>query len=283
MNGPPLLAHTGVDHLGLALLGVALVVVYGLAWSRAGESTGRLAAWIGGVGALLVASLPVMEDAAESSFTGHMVQHLIMIIVAAPLLVAARPFVTVGRGYGLATTAAGRSTGRWWRRWSPVLAPIVFVGVLVVTHLTDVYDAALGDRLVHEVTHVGYLTGALMVWSAVLAPRPRSGPARIGVALGVIAGGALLGLVLLSAPEPLVDTYARQAGPVEALADQRRAASLMWVAEMATTLPLLIVAAWRWATAEEQAARRAEALADAGGDIRRPMSEGANRRAGLRG
>ena len=79
---------------------------------------------------------------------------------------------------------------------------------------------------------------------------------------GVIAGGALLGMILLAATEPLMPTYAARLGADRALDDQRAAAAIMWVTGMFTTLPLLVLAVWRWASAEERIARRAEALAD---------------------
>ena len=80
---------------------------------------------------------------------------------------------------------------------------------------------------------------------------------------GVIAGGALLGMILLSATAPLMPTYEARLGAARALDDQRAAAALMWVTGMLTTLPLLVLAVWRWASTEERIARRAEALADA--------------------
>ena len=79
---------------------------------------------------------------------------------------------------------------------------------------------------------------------------------------GVIAGSAFLGVILLAATEPLMPTYDARLGADRALDDQRTAAAIMWVTGMLTTLPLLVVAVWRWASAEERIARRAEALAD---------------------
>ena len=87
--------------------------------------------------------------------------------------------------------------------------------------------------------------------------------ARIGSVFGVIAGSALLGMILLPATEPLMPTYEARLGADEALDDQRSAAALMWASGMFTTLPLLVVAVWRWASTEQRVAQRAEALADA--------------------
>jgi putative membrane protein len=49
-------------------------------------------------------------------------------------------------------------------------------------------------------------------------------------------------------------------GVADAVADQHNGAALMWVGGMALTLPLVLVAVWRWASAEEQAVRRREQL-----------------------
>lgn len=261
MPATAVLAHGGADHLALGLVAAALVAIYGWAWVCAGGSDlRRLAAWVGGVGLVLAASLPFMERLAGRSFTGHMVQHLLVIVLAAPLLVVAEPLAALQRGRIVPPTAAGRRLGRWWRRWAAVVAPLVFVGVLYATHLSDIYDAALGDRLLHEAEHAAYLAGAVMIWAAVLGRRRANALGRLGVAFAVTAGGALLGMILISAPEPLIPTYVVRLGAAEALADQRRAAALMWVTGMLTTLPLLVIAVWRWARAEERAAHRTEAL-----------------------
>ena len=96
-------------------------------------------------------------------------------------------------------------------------------------------------------------------------------PARIGAVFAVAVGGALLGMVLLSAPTPLIPTYEAGLGTEEALSDQRSAAALMWVGGMLTTVPLLLLAVWRWAATEERVALRAEALRDAESPITLPV------------
>ncbi len=259
-----MLAHTGLDHAATGLLAAAAVAGYGLAWLRLPHpSTARLASWIGGVALVLLASLPLMERLAERTFAGHMVQHLIVIIGAAPLLVLARPVHTLLRVGWLPTTPLGRRVGAWWHRTAPLLGPALFVVVMFATHLTPVYDDALGNRFLHEAEHAAYLLSACAMWTAMLGARRSSGAARVGGVFGVIAGSAFLALILMAAAEPLVPAYEARLGADGALADQRNAAAIMWASGMFTTVPLMIAAVWRWAATEERVARRAEALADA--------------------
>lgn len=261
-----MIAHGAVaEHAALAAVAVMAVAAYGWGWTRTSRpSTARLASWVGGVGALALAVSPPVERWAQDSFTGHMVQHLLMIVVAAPLLVLAAP-VRVARALPGAPrpSPVERRAGRWWRANGAVAAAGLFVAVLFVTHLTGIYDGALGNRALHDGEHVAYVASAVLLWSGIGAAGRRAAPARIGAVFGVIAGSALLGVVLLTASEPLMDTYADRLGRADALADQRVAASLMWVGGMALTVPLLLVSVWRWAGAEQRAAERAEALAQA--------------------
>lgn len=260
-----MLAHTSpIEHAVLVAAGVIAVSCYGWAWLRSpptSRASWRLWSWAAGVSVLAVSTSPPLERIAQESFTGHMVQHLLMIVIAAPLIVVARPVRTIRGGIaGARPTASERAVARWWRSWGPVLAPAAFVGVLYVTHLTTIYDDALRNRVVHDAEHVAYFATALALWAIVRSAGRASAPARVGAVFAVIAGSALLGVVLLTVSAPLIDTYAESLGPSDALDDQRAAASLMWVGGMALTLPLLITAVWRWAAAEQRAAERAERL-----------------------
>jgi len=259
-----ILAHSGVDHVAIGVLAAAAIGAYGLAWLRTPRpSTRRLWCWVAGVGLVVVASLPAMEGVAERTFAGHMVQHLIVIILAAPLLVLARPVHTLLLAGWLSTTASGRRLGSWWHRAAPLLGPGLFVVVLFATHLTSIYDDALSNRWLHEAEHAAYLLSACAMWTAVLGVGRVGAVARVGSVFGVIAASAFLGVVLMAATEPLVPTYAARLGVDGAVDDQRAAASIMWVTGMFTTLPLLVAAVWRWASTEQKVAQRAEALADA--------------------
>jgi putative membrane protein len=224
--------------------------------------TWRLWCWIAGVLLVVVAS-PFMETLAQDSFAGHMVQHLLVIIGAAPLLVVGRPVHTLQRAGWLPTTGIGRRAGVLWHRWSPALGPGLFLVVMYVTHLTSVYDDALGNRWLHESEHAAYLLSACAMWAAIVGVRRTGAAMRVGAVFGVIALTSILALILMGATRPLMPTYELRLGFTKALSDQRTAATIMWVTGMFTTMPLLIAAVWRWASTEEKVARRAEALADA--------------------
>jgi len=257
------IAHTGIDHVAVGVVGALFVALYGAAWLRlAHPSTGRLWAWIGGVALVVVASLPFMETLAQESFSGHMVQHLVVIIGAAPLLVLARPVHTLMSVGWIPATATGRRMGVLWHRWAPALGPGLFLLVMFATHLTPIYDDALGNRWLHESEHAAYLLSACAMWAAVVGVRRTGAAARVAAVYGVIALSSFLGLILMASARPLMPTYEARLGFDHALSDQRSAAAIMWVTGLLTTLPLLVAAVWRWASAEEQMARRAESLAD---------------------
>ena len=262
-----MLAHTSPIAHGTFIVGCcAALAAYGVAWVRTPSaqtptrSPARLWSWAGGLVALAVSTAPTAETWAAASFTGHMVQHLLMIVVAAPLLVLARPVSTVSSTWPWPRSVHHRAASSWWRRTGPWLAPALFLATLYVTHLTDLYDAALGNQFLHDVEHLAYVGTACALWSVATSRGRASAPRRVGAVFAVIGGSALLWVVVLSATTPLVPTYARDLGVEGAIDDQRGAASLMWVGGMAITLPLLVVSVWRWAAAEERIAERVESV-----------------------
>ena len=258
-----MIAHASTaEHATLIVGSVAAVAIYGAAWLRqTNPATIRLLSWVTGVFFLAAATSPWMETLASETFTGHMVQHLMLIVIAAPLFVLAQPVRTLQAAWpGFRSSRRERLLANNWRRAGPIVAPMLFVAVLFLTHLTGLYDAALGNRFLHDAEHLAYVLAAVLLWVAARGAGTSAAVGRVGSAFAVIAGSAMLGIVLLSASTPLFNTYIDRLGTDAALDDQRVAASLMWVGGMATTLPLLLVAVWRWASAEERIADRAEHL-----------------------
>jgi putative membrane protein len=166
--------------------------------------------------AVIVATLsPALEAAASRRLSTHMVQHLLLVLVAAPLLVAGRPVRLERPGLRIVT--------------HPVVALTLSVGGFWVWHLPRLYDAALTHIPLHVVEHGVFLGGGLLFWAIVLDPGPRR---RLGLgATCAFVFAAMLVNIWLSAgltfsSRPL---YAAYQGSAQALSDQQLAGVIMWV------------------------------------------------------
>ena len=210
---------------------------------------------------------------AEESFTGHMVQHLLVIIVAAPLLVLARPVHTSMRGRldpgdGRPAGAIGAlwhryAAGRSARRCSSSCCSSPTSRRSTTGPSTTAW--------LHELEHAAYLLGAVRDVGGRARRRAQRAPWRGSVAVFGVDRRRRL-----ARHDPAVGD--RAADPDLRGAPRRRARRSTTSARrrrscgsagMLTTVPLLVLAVWRWASTEERIARRAEALADAATDRRR--------------
>lgn len=206
--------HPSATFLNLDLIGpVLLLAVAALVRSRR-DSVVLLAA----AGALTVAALPPVHDAAHRSVTGHMGQHLVLLVVAAPLigLVAAEApgrFRANGAVRRVARISVGHPV-------APVVAGAAHAAVVLAWHVPGPYDAAVDSVLLHGLEHATMVgTGAW--WWATVAHHARRRAVAAGVIslFGVASVGAGLGVLMMFAPDPL---YAQ--GGVE---DQQIAGALM--------------------------------------------------------
>jgi cytochrome c oxidase assembly factor CtaG len=254
-----MIAHTSVaQHALLAAVGVLAVAGYAVRWSRRRRaSIVEPVMWAIGIAVLLAGTSPPFEHAADSSFTWHMAQHLVLGLVATPFLVLARPGRLIAE-----SSPALRGHARALRagRIGPVAAAGIAVVLMFVVHAGPVYDLALRHQFVHDVQHVLFLVAGVLFWVGALGMRARHGPARLVAALTAAAGLTLLSVWILTLDTPLSDEYVDRRGYASALRDQRMGAGLMWVGMIALTMPLLMLAVWRWAAAEQRQAERREQL-----------------------
>ena len=182
---------------------------------RGGTVSGwRVAASAGGWLGVLVALSAPLDRLAHTSFAAHMVQHLLLIAGAAPLLLLADPFaalcwalpapVRVRAGRLLRVGAPLRAL---WRGLTAVsVAWLAHVAAVWLWHLPRAYDAAVADRVVHDVEHLVFFGTAVLFWWPIVQPAPRlRTPAGYGIRVGylVLAAlqGALLGLLLAMSRE----------------------------------------------------------------------------------
>lgn len=247
-------------RLAVLLPLAAAAAVYALGWWRLGRrSPARLGPWYAarlGLGAGGLATLGVallaLDRAAHERFSAHMLQHLLLLSVAAPAILAADPLPAVLWALParlrrrLPALLAARAPARrgWALLTRPALAWTLHAVVLWGWHWPAAYDRALADRALHDLEHLTLLAAGLLFWWPVLAPAPRlrpvALPARVVyLVLGAFQGGAL-GILLAATPTPL---YA-YAAP-DALADQARGGVLMWAGAGAIDMLAVLLLVWR--------------------------------------
>lgn len=219
----------------------------------------RTRCFTGAMVALTVALISPLDAMSSALASAHMVQHVLLVLVAAPLLALSAPSSTLLRGSPLAVRQA---TSRWRRRFGlthanlgplrhPVTLWLVHVAVLWLWHARVLYDAALSNEFVHFLEHAGFLVTGLLFWRVVVGAR---GAGRVSHGFGVmlVFGMALqsvfLSVLLVFARTPWYAGYAATTRPwgVEHLADQQLAGAIMWVPAglVYVAAGLLLMVAW---------------------------------------
>jgi putative membrane protein len=190
---------------------------------------------------LATAAISPLHEAGEISFSLHMLEHELLMLIAAPLLVLAQPLETMLWAF---PAAARKIMGRWirsralqgsWRFSSgAVVATILQAAALWLWHAPALFERALASDAWHITQHLSFLISALLFWSAMF----HSNAARGGKALAVlclfatsVVSGAL-GALMAFAQSPWYARYASMGltpfglTPIE---DQQLAGLLMWI------------------------------------------------------
>ena len=191
---------------------------------------------------LVAALVSPMHQAGERSFTAHMAEHEILMLVAAPLLVMSRPLAIMLWAYplelrqGLGRFGRGAPLQRVWRASTePVTATLIQAAALWAWHAPTLFDLALAQTGWHIAQHLSFLVSALLFWSAMLNPRDQRsgalGPAPLCLFATSVVSGAL-GAFMAFSESPWYAGYARLGmapfglTPAE---DQQMAGLLMWI------------------------------------------------------
>jgi putative copper resistance protein D len=232
----------------------------------------RALAWYGGLLALFVALQSPIATYDTTLFSAHMVQHLLLTMVVAPLLVLGAPITLLLRV--VSPSARKRVVlpvlhSRAARVISfPVIAWLVFAGVMYGSHFSPLFDAALENVFVHLLEHWLYLGAGLLFWWPVVGadPSPWRMPhaARLLYVFLGMPYSSFLALAIYSASGVLYPHYAtlqRDWGPTP-LADQQLAGGIMWVGGDGLFLVAVVAMVAVWMRAEEAEGKRADARLD---------------------
>jgi len=255
--------------LSAAAYGLGLVRL----WSRAGLGHGismaHSYAFAAGWLALVLALVTPLDSLSGALFSAHMVQHELLMLVAAPLLVLGRPLALWA--WALPRPWA-RVTGKFfhlpaWRLpWlivtGPFVAWLLHALALWMWHVPRLFDAALDDPTINAWQHLSFLLTALLFWWSVLgaATRRERGVAMASLFTTMVHTGAL-GALLTFARAPWYPHYFATTSPfgINALEDQQLGGLIMWVPAGGVYIFCGLVMAVRWITEPVRLAPRLSA------------------------
>jgi putative copper resistance protein D len=199
----------------------------------------RIAAWLAGLIVIELALQSPIEAYDTTLFSDHMVQHVLLTIVAAPLLALGAPITLLLR------FARPESRRRWilpvlHSRFMkvisfPVVTWILFAGYMWLAHFSVLFEWSLENPLVHQAEHAGFLVTALLFWWPAVAADPSPWrmrhPTRLVYTFLQMPQNTFLGLTIYSATVPLYPYYVnlvRNWGP-SVMDDQQIAGGIMWI------------------------------------------------------
>lgn len=269
---PPGTQFSVASLLGVVLpvLLAAVLYVAGLArlWRRGGRAAGisnaRASAFAVGLISLAAALLPPLDPLGGELFSAHMVQHEVLMLIAAPLLVLGRPLPVFLWAFGsrgrerLARTTHVRWVDRTWRfLMRPLTAWTLHAAALWIWHIPPLFDAALTDRALHDAQHLSFVITALIFWSALLNARAReSQGAAILYLLTTVIHTGVLGALITFATRPWYPSYLGTAPHwgLTALEDQQLGGLIMWIPGSAVYIGFALYLFARWVLAPARGA-----------------------------
>lgn len=226
--------------LGAYLVGVRRLRRRGRHWS--GWPT---AAYAAGVVALWIAVGSGLAAYDDVNVTLHVVQHVLLMMVAPPLVALGKPVTLVvqasGRSAQVRVLKVVRSHAVSALTF-PVVAWLLYYGTMVVFFLTPAYAYSVAHPLFHDGTHLWFFAIGYLYWAPIVGLDPTrwrlSYPARIGSLFAGMPFEAFLGISLTGLPKPIA--------PINTLANTHTAGSAFWALAMSATGLCMAVVAGQW-------------------------------------
>jgi len=224
--------------------------------------------FLGAIIVTLIASSAPVDILSGRLFWIHMIQHLLIMIVVAPLIVAGAPILPFWLGlpnwvrkFIRASSLLKKGSllhhfGHWLR--NPVVSCALLIIGMWSWHWPVLYDLALTNAAIHDwCEHLTFLVVSVLYWSQVIPSPPlrlRLGYLGRILYLGVaIVQNMVLAVLLGFAPRPLYAPYAHLVtapGGLSALADQRLGAGIMWTVGDFPFIAVICVLGLLWLTSQ---------------------------------
>ena len=291
LDGPPTLGQVLFDWrfdlvygtvalvaAALYLAGVRRLRTRGDAWP-----VGRAIAWLAGCATVLLATSSGIGRYAPAMFSMHMVEHMMLSMLAPALLVLGGPVALALRA--LRPAGPGRPPGA--REWllaavrspvaraltHPLVALALFVGSFYALYFSGLFDEALPRHWAHLAMNAHFLlVGYLFYWPVIgVDPAPRRLPplGRLGLVFASLPFHAFFGVILMNSVTVIGAQFYGALGlpwVPDLLADQRLGGGLAWASGEVPLLVVMLALLVQWARADERTARREDRRADADGD-----------------
>src|SRR6185312_14827362 len=264
------------SHLDVWVILGSVVAAY-LIWARRHErDTGEMTTphvrrlFLAGMAVLFVGSMWPLHDLAERVwYTAHMVQHLLYTLVAAPMLIAGIP------AWMWRKVLSPPGVERAWRTITrPLIATLIFNGVLLITHWPVIVDTAVVHEPLHFLLHVVLVGSAIVMWWPIMSPLPEMPPLTPPVQMLYLFVQSLVPMVpasfLTFGHQPLYhvyETFPRLLG-IPALTDQLIAGLIMKLVGGLIYWGFIVAIFFRWEARERTEGWDALALRDVEADLR---------------
>jgi putative membrane protein len=228
-------------------------------WShgqRRGVSRTEAVSFALGLLVMTIALLSPLHDASEQIFSAHMIQHELLMVVAAPLLVIGKPAVVMLWSVPLAARQAvgrmsqGKIAKRIWQFVSrPFDAWLIHAIAIWCWHIPSLFQSTLHSELLHALQHLSFVVTALLFWYAIIHPRPR---AALGMSILYLfttaVHTAVLGALMTFSRSPWYPDYAASAvrWGISPEQDQQLAGLIMWIPASVVYLVAALLIMRRW-------------------------------------
>jgi putative membrane protein len=223
----------------------------------------RAAAFFTGLVALVLALMSPLDELAIQLFSFHMIQHLLLILIAAPLIVYGAPVLVIT----LALPHTTRKGLRALERSRPMtllkkvsfnsaIAGAVFAFALWAWHFPSLYQAAVADGRWHVLEHSSFVAASLLFWTHVIGRRRHRLDFAPAILLVFVSGlqSAALSVVLIFSGRALYPIHTRgaRAWGLSPLEDQQLAGAIMWTPVGLVFLVTIVVLLARWLKAMDR-------------------------------
>lgn len=264
---PDVLLAWSFDPLAVGLIAIAggayLWAVRRVNRSHPGNPHRPHRTWcfLGGLAVIAVALMSPIEAYEGVLFSVHMVQHMLLQLLAAPLLLAGAPITLALRASS--PPARRRLLSILQSRIVhaisfPLVAWVAFAAVNWGWHFSDLYNQALENVALHYFQHATLLGAALLFWWPVIGADPSPWrmpyPARLFYLFLALPQSSFLGIAIMDAPQVLFSHYVtnlRDWG-MSPLEDQQLGGTIMWTVGDLAFLGGMAVVVWLWARHEDR-------------------------------